>query len=151
MNLGRLLPNLLVGPSPIYLDDFEQLRSMEITAILSVQSEIDVSEADLELRKGMAKKLGLSYEVFPITDFDRGDLRRRLPACIDVLDGLIKAGNVVYLHCTAGVNRSPTIAAAFLHWKLGWPLDDALYHIRQSRTCCPDSDLLRALAGGRPE
>jgi len=32
------------------------------------------------------------------------------------LERLLKQGKIVYVHCIAGVNRSPTVVAAYLHW-----------------------------------
>jgi protein-tyrosine phosphatase len=59
-----------------------------------------------------------------VTDFDSLDLKRQLPVCVMVLDELVSAGYRVYVHCTAGVTRSPTVIAAYLHWKLHWPLEE---------------------------
>jgi protein-tyrosine phosphatase len=51
----------------------------------------------------------------PVRDFDAAELRSKLPECVRNLDGLLSAGHLVYLHCTAGINRSPTVAMAFLY------------------------------------
>jgi len=79
----------------------------------------------------------------PVIDFDRAELRRKLPQCVAALSDLLDAGEPVYLHCTAGVNRSPTVAAAFLHWKRGWDLDQAVAHLQAVRNCCPDGEVIR--------
>jgi protein-tyrosine phosphatase len=87
---------------------------------------------------------GLSFAACPVTDFDRLELRRKLPQCVAKLDDLLKAGHTVYIHCTAGVNRSPTVAVACLHWRLGWPLEAAVSHLESIRNCCPDVELVRS-------
>jgi hypothetical protein len=53
------------------------------------------------------------------------------------LTALIAAGRTVYLHCTEGVGRSPTVAIGYLHWSLGWGFDAALSHVEQARQCLP--------------
>jgi protein-tyrosine phosphatase len=78
-----------------------------------------------------------------VADFDRAELALKLPACVDALNALLTAGDTVYLHCTAGVNRSPTVAVAYLHWSLGRPLDEALAHVRDCRDCVPDGEAVR--------
>jgi len=45
---------------------------------------------------------GLAFRNMPITDFDSADLQHKLPGCVSALDGMIKAGHSVYVHCTAG-------------------------------------------------
>jgi protein-tyrosine phosphatase len=79
----------------------------------------------------------------PVTDFDSADLQRRLPECVRALDGMLKAGHSVYVHCTAGVSRSPTVVVAYLHWCLEWPLAKALAHVKKIRDCCPNSEAIR--------
>src|ERR1700676_2767948 len=43
------------------------------------------------------------------------ELRVKLPGCVRTLDRLLATGHTLYLHRTAGVGRSPTIAIAYLH------------------------------------
>ena len=44
-------------------------------------------------------------------DFDRADLKLKLPASVTALNDLVESGETVYVHCTAGVSRSPTVVA----------------------------------------
>jgi dienelactone hydrolase len=62
---------------------------------------------------------------------------------VATVERILATGNTLYLHCTAGVNRSPTVAVAYLHKCLQWPLERALEHIRGCRNCCPDADVIR--------
>ena len=61
------------------------------------------------------------------------------------LDRMLKTGHTVYLHCTAGTGRSPTVAAAYLHWCLAWPLERALAHLRDARDCSPNAEAMKPL------
>lgn len=79
----------------------------------------------------------------PVRDFDTADLQRNLPLCVAVLDHMLKASHTVFLHCTAGTGRSPTVAVGYLHWCLAWPLDRALAHVRNCRDCSPNVEALR--------
>jgi len=143
MDVSFITANLWVGPCPDEVSDFEQLKSRGITAILSLQSEEDV-ESGPGWEPKAARDAGLGFRNVPVTDFDSLDLKICLPRCVQVLDDMVKAGECVYLHCTAGVSRSPTVAAAYLHWRLNWPLEQALEHLRAARNCVPLGDVIRS-------
>jgi hypothetical protein len=85
----------------------------------------------------------MSFTNLAVTDFDRLELVQRLLECVNVVDRLLAGGEILYLHCTAGVNRSPTVAVGYLHWCLQWPLKRALKHVQECRNCCPDGDAIR--------
>src|SRR4051794_5577360 len=143
MKFAAITANLSVGPCPCGEDDLQYLKSRSVTAILSLltpedQQELGVTEAEIE-----ARAAGLIYRNIPVNDFDDLDLKRRLPACVEALDDLLKAGHHVYVHCTAGVTRSPTVIVAYLHWHLRWPLDQAIKLLHSLRRCCPRDDLIQ--------
>jgi len=144
-----ILPNLFVGPDPRVEEEFEQLRSLKITAILSLQTDDDVRQCGVAHAQAAAERAGFVFCSMPITDFNRLELRRKLPECVAKLDDLLKSGYTVYIHCTAGVNRSPTVASAYLHWRLGWPLDRAIAHLESLRNCYPDSKSIRSAGGAQ--
>ena len=81
-----------------------------------------------------------------VTDFDQADLRRHLPECVGGLRELIEDGRTVYVHCTAGIGRSPTVVIAYLHWVENWDLEEAAKHVESRRHCSPDLQAIR-LAG----
>lgn len=142
MKCGCVLPNLFVGPAPNDEADFKQLQAMKITAILSLQTEEDVMNGFENCRRAASER-GFTFHNAPVADFDRADLRRKLRDCVARLNNLLENGDVVYLHCTAGVTRSPTVAAAFLHWKQGWTLNQAITHLANVRNCYPDAEIIR--------
>ena len=64
---------------------------------------------------------------------------------------MLKAGNTVHLPCAAGVNRSPIVAAAYLHWCLAWPLERALAREGEVRDCSPNAEAARGARRSRIE
>ncbi|HTS34655.1 MAG TPA: dual specificity protein phosphatase family protein [Candidatus Solibacter sp.] len=143
MDCAFVTTNLSVGPCPDDVADFEELKLRGISAILSLQSAEDV-ENDAGWEPATAQAAGLAFRNVPVMDFDSLDLKLRLPRCVQVLDEMVRAGQRIYLHCTAGVSRSPTVAAAYLHWCMNWPLDEALDHLKKMRNCCPLADVIRS-------
>src|SRR5581483_2168083 len=71
------------------------------------------------------------------------ELRAKLCAAIEALDELIAQGHIVYLHCTAGIGRAPTVAIGYLHNCLGWQFEDAVTHVKMRRHCAPHLEALR--------
>jgi len=143
MNCHRVLPSLFVGPDPREGADFEALRSLAITAILSLQTSDDHRDRGVGWEEEAARAAGLDFLSIPVTDFDSANLRHKLPECVKALDQMLKAGHSVYVHCTAGVSRSPTVVVAYLHRCLAWPLAQALSHVTEIRDCCPNSEAIR--------
>jgi protein-tyrosine phosphatase len=144
MNSSFITRYICVGPNPTTYDEMTELEALGITAILSLQSEEDRRDRDANREQSAAEAKGLTYHCVPVTDFDSLDLKRKLPACVIALHDLLNAGHRVYLHCTAGVSRSPTVAVAYLHWVLKWPLERALDELRVMRPgCSPLADVIR--------
>ncbi|HUM07207.1 MAG TPA: dual specificity protein phosphatase family protein [Terriglobales bacterium] len=147
MKFGRVTTQLVLGPVPLDEDDFRQLKRAKVTAVVSLQTEEDETDGG-ENERSLAEACGMKFVSAPVMDFDKLELIRKLPACVDEVERLIVGGDVVYLHCTAGVNRSPTVAVAYLHRKLQWPLEKALDHVQKCRRCVPDGDAIRRAGRG---
>ena len=80
-----------------------------VSCILSLQQERDLVlfGVDAALIEARCREHGVLLVRHPIRDFSPEDLRVALPGAVALLDGLLEAGHSVYLHCTAGVHRSP--------------------------------------------
>ena len=149
MEFDQILPQLFVGSRPRVAEDIAELvREAGITAVLNLQTDEDMVWYDTDWGELEAhyKETGISVVRFPVRDFDSEDLRDKLPGSVRALEELLEAGHTVYLHCTAGVNRSPTVAVAHLHWCCGWDLEKAVAYIKEHRNCSPEVDALRGAA-----
>ncbi|MGA8184304.1 MAG: dual specificity protein phosphatase family protein [Terriglobia bacterium] len=146
IDYNRIQPRLLVGTFLESSHEVEMLRNREgVTAVINLQTD-----EDLRMDRFFAEPLEKLYDGsgvklcrVPIRDFDESHLRERLPECVAALARLLEEGHTVYLHCTAGVNRSPTVAIAYLHWCIGWKLDSAVKHVEACRSCSPKVDAVR--------
>jgi len=138
MKWDCVTPCLFVGPDPREDADLDALKASNITAILSLQTHHDLRDRAVDWEERSARASGMAYRNVPVTDFDSANLRRKLPECVVALNQMLHVGHSVYVHCTAGVSRSPTVVAAYLHWCLDWPLEEAVSHLKGIRACTPN-------------
>lgn len=151
MHCDRIEPRLYVGTCPRETTDIDDLKRLGVTAVLNVQTDDDlafwgVSWDDLVARYD---ELGIEVRRVPVRDFDPESLRLGLPECVRVLDELLGDGHTVYVHCSAGINRSPSVVIAYLHWIEGRPLDEAAAHVMQRRACDPYVEAIRLASEDR--
>src|SRR5437867_2420141 len=145
MDCAQIYPNLYIGSCPKTPRDINTLKEISITAVLSLQTRDDECYANINWKTLKRYYESRCIEVYrlPVLDFDPKDLQEKLPACVHELHDLLSAGHIVYLHCTAGCGRSPTVAIAYLTWHCGMTLTDAYDHVRSRRSCSPTIKAIR--------
>jgi len=145
MNPSQILPGLFVGACPMRADDIDHLKAdYGINAILNLQTDHDFDYLDLDFARleARCKQLGVELRRVPIRDFDGLDLQHKLPQSVEVLNALLSAGRTVYVHCNLGMSRSPSVVVAYLVWKRGWDLDEAVDHVTRCRSCSPNIEAI---------
>ena len=141
---GRLWVGTFIRP-----EDARQRRRMGITDVVSLQSERDLEERRISIRKLIRalSEANVDLHRVPIRDFSREDLARKLPACVAAVEAALAPGWAkVYLHCTAGINRGPTVAAAYLIKSRGMSAREAHDYVVSRRECDPYLDVLERYA-----
>lgn len=139
-DVARILPTLYIGAAPRSQGDVAGLKGiLGISALLSLQTERDLDALDLSWDQvhEWYNVLGIEAHRLPIEDFSPEALIDRIDEAVGALATLLEAGHTVYMHCMAGVNRSPSVAVAYLNQVEGLPLEDALEVVVQQR---PQSD-----------
>ncbi len=68
-------------------------------------------------------------------DFDPDSLRSMLPQAVQALAQAVLRGERVYVHCTAGLGRSPAVIIAYMYWwgYQSMQLDAAYKHLTEIR------------------
>ncbi|HIA01257.1 MAG TPA: hypothetical protein EYN06_10495 [Myxococcales bacterium] len=140
-----LEPQLWLGSYPQQPEDVLHLKTEGVSAVLNVQSDLDLDARAINwlMFWKFYVTQGIRVERVPIIDFNDDDLARCLPRAVELLDELITGGHCVYLHCTAGINRSPTVAIAWLMMRRSMPLQEALDFVNQRRAVMPCISVLR--------
>jgi protein-tyrosine phosphatase len=126
----HLRPQLYLGPS-VHPPDLPRLRRAGITAVLSLQQPgVDLPHAAME-RMRAACAPHLVFHNVAIHDYDPDAVIVALPAALARLQGLLGDGRVVYVHCTEGINRAPSVALAYLVLHEALDVDAALSDLRR--------------------
>lgn len=136
LNWSELRGDIVVGSCPMAPDDIDRIvAATGITAIQSLQSGAcrAAFSIDYGAHEAHGEDVGLTMVNTPMLDFDPPDQRRNLPAAIRALTALLAAGRKVYVHCTAGCNRSPLVVLGYLTFVEMVPPADAIAFIRRSR------------------
>jgi len=150
MQFDEILPEVVVGTCPLTMEDVDGLsRDYGITAVLNLQSDQDLAYWGIDWPQLLTQyqTRGVTVRRVPVIDFAPDDLTDKLPACVAALDDLLRLGHKVYVHCNAGINRSPSTVVAYLHWVRKWTLEAALAHVCRRRDCDPYVEAIRDATG----
>jgi hypothetical protein len=136
LNWGQVTPSIIIGSCPITNEDLKRIQSETgISAVLSLQHDDCLRHWNIDYPgiQDTGIELGLTMKRCPIRDFDISDMRRQLPKAISHLVKMLHTGHKVYLHCTAGLGRSPLVALGHLTLMENYSIDDALDLILKGR------------------
>ena len=126
LEYSRVTESLYVGPQHRANGSRTLLRA-GITHIVNMRIEFDDASNGLTL--GDEPKFGYCY--LPTMD-DEAVSPSHIAEGIDFIRKAIESGGKVYIHCSAGVGRAPTMAAAYLISE-GYSTEETLDLIRRTR------------------
>ncbi len=147
IEFSKITPELFVGTCPRTVIDLNQIRLMGATGIVSLQTDDDFRNWDIDF----AALEKASYEIelpiarYPIVDFDDQDLKARLLCAVDTIYRMIAVGHRLYLHCTAGQERAPSVAVTYLCKYKNMTLQEAVSLVRSARDCSPKQSIIKAV------
>jgi protein-tyrosine phosphatase len=125
---AEVLPGLYVGAQP-------GRRAARALAKEGVTQAVDLRSDDTAASRWPAK---VATAHFPLAEYTAPNVETLDRLSKDVAT-LIQQGEVVYLHCRAGVQRAPMVACAVL-LQMGWSLPDAFQLVTKRRAVAAFSD-----------
>ena len=140
---------IYIGPYPQSLNDFKEISEAGINSILNVQSDKDLifRQINHELQLKQAKSLGIKINRYPIEDFNQEDLAEKLKGAGDLLNKLLKEGNTVYVHCTAGMSRAAATVIIYLVLYENFSVEEATNFCKKHRpVICPNYGVINKIA-----
>lgn len=145
LSCDEVTDGVIVGTYPQTPEDIHHLKDeLRVTAVLSLQDDSDLEALGVrwDLFQRAYQASGVVAVREPVKDFSPKALNERLSACVMALEQLVAAGHRVYVHCTAGINRSPTVVIAWLHVCRGLPVAEAAATVTERRACWPFPEVL---------
>lgn len=145
LDCNEILESRLWVGSYIRPEDVAYLRQLGIKTVLSLQSDRDFEHYGISLKVLLHsyELAGIHLHRIPIRDFDKSELAANLALGVkELTEALVPEEAKVYVHCTAGINRAPTLVAAYLMQAQKLSARDAFEFVCMKRHCSPYLDVL---------
>ena len=150
LDRNEIIPDRLWVGGFVRPENVRLLVQMGITHVVNLQSDEDFSNYGISLKKLVKayEKANIELHRVATQDFDKEALEKNLAQSVAELELALKPSWAkVYLHCTAGINRAPTVAAAYLMKSRGMSAEEAHAFISARRSCSPYLALLQTYSG----
>jgi len=137
--ITKITNNLYIGD----LDDvanrdaenfIQLIRSLGVTTIISLLETKETHEENL-VETALQEGTKIKYVWFPIDSGKRDVADEFSDAYNRLVAILAQTGEVVLLHCRAGIDRAPFLAALYLHHHLNISIQEAYTIIKKKRPC----------------
>jgi len=126
-------------------EDAKLLAKNLISTVISLQTDEDLTTYGIQIKKLLkaCQEAEIELRRVPVSDLDKISLAAKLPSCVAELQAALQPQWArVYLHCTAGLNRSPTVAAAYLIRSRNMSAREAYDYVTARRHCNPSLEVL---------
>lgn len=150
--VAQVRPYLFFGSAPHGRKDIEELTRRGVNAVLSLETDDDIAEYGLDWARleGWYAERGVLTRRVPILDFSPEAIVAHLDEALAALAALLGDGRTVYVHCSEGISRSPTVVIAHLVRVEGLSLVQALEDIASAGSLIqPYPQALEAIASRR--
>ena len=125
-NIDKITDKIYLG-SEEGAKEFDFLNEEKIHNIISITPEADKFPETMEM-----KSLNINTENCLVTSF-----LKSLKECIEFIENSDK----VFIHCSCGVDKSPTILIGYLMWKTHSSYNEVYNYIKEKRNCIEPNNL----------
>ena len=119
----------MVGCYPLDAEDVALLHWAGVDRILNLVEDEEYRPGEREGVEKALAELGIEEHRLPLPDF-AGLPPEQIDQAVAIMGGWLAEGHRAYVHCRAGWQRSPAIAAALLAVRDGSDIDEALAAVR---------------------
>ncbi|CAD8198165.1 unnamed protein product [Paramecium octaurelia] len=133
--ISQINENIIIGPYPQNEQDILVLKQNGIKAVLNLQTRLDIYHrgVDWDEIQNTYKKNDMIMKNFEIFDMDPVDFEKKAFKAVQVLKKLINNYEFVYVHCTSGIGRAPSLVVLYLATVLQIPLNEAISFVKSKR------------------
>ncbi len=135
LNFDLIQARVYVGSGPTTEEDVARLKQMNITVVISLQTDEDLvsRETDWEQLLNWYEESEIDARRFPINDFDEDDMSKRIGEPIKLLNDFLTDSQRVYIHCNTGICRAPAVVLGYLIHYEAMSLQAAMRQIQIAR------------------
>jgi predicted protein tyrosine phosphatase len=135
INYNQIDINIFIGSAPQTSEDVARLSHLQVTAVLSLQSDEDLRTHRIDWKniQSAYQHHDITQQRFQINDFDETDMANKLVPPVKTLNDFLTQGHRVYAHCNAGVCRAPGTVLGYLCHYRQMTIEQGLEHIRRAR------------------
>ncbi|XP_042216162.1 protein phosphatase Slingshot homolog 1-like isoform X2 [Homarus americanus] len=143
----EVFPGVLLGDSDTALST-QEIKDLGITHILNAAQGHNNTAYDGYVSTSpsyYAKLKGLKYYGIPALDMPGFYIKPYLRDAADFINGALKQGGRVLVHCQCGISRSAALVVGFLMLKRNMNVQTALATIKKKRNVFPNQGFLSQL------
>lgn len=129
---GEILDGLLIGAYPLDVSDVAMLQMMGVQRVLNLCEDDEYSSGQRPTVQEALAEAGIEEQRISLTDFG-GLPAARLERAVAMIDGWLDEGQVAYVHCRAGWQRSATVGAAVVAVREGLDPEQALAWVKRAK------------------
>ena len=134
----EICPDLLVGAYPLDDRDVHLLEAMKVRRVMNLAEDAEYRDGERELVEHALHAAGIEEHRIGMIDY--GSLSpAALESAVMLLREWLDDGIRTYLHCRAGWQRSPAVAAGLIAVRDGLDIDEALEYVQARK---PSADPL---------
>ncbi|KAH3855182.1 dual specificity protein phosphatase 3-like [Dreissena polymorpha] len=138
----EVYPGVYCGDMKVALDN-EHLNKIGITHIINCSQGKGSSETNTDSM--FYQPAGIKFHGIKAQDSPTFNMTIFYKEAVEFMDKALKSGGKVFVHCSKGVSRSPTIVIAYLMMKCNMDLMSAMRTIRPKRKIHPNDGFIRQL------
>lgn len=145
-------------------DDFEGKRVNFYPEIDKIEDNIFLGNKDTALDDKLLSKFGINvifvigmglkqkfpdkykYYKYEVNDCLSENIKFHFKSFCEQMDSELKSGNIVYVHCSAGISRSATMIIAYVMYKNKITFEESFKYVESKRNIiCPNSSFIKQL------
>ena len=130
--IDQITETIYLGNVEAIIKEKRKLKKLGIKKILSVMPSFGTHFDSYEFKQ----------KIIEVDDDYRANIIQYFQECILFIEGNDK----IFIHCAAGMSRSPTIVIAYIMWKKRISLDEAIRFVREKRPAIsPNANFMNQL------
>jgi protein-tyrosine phosphatase len=123
---------LLIGAYPLDAQDVRMLATMRIEQILNLVEDQEYAPGLRPAVEEALRQAGIDEERMNLTDFGRLPADQ-LETAVQKVVAWLRQGQLCYVHCRAGWQRSAAVAAGAIAIYAGLGIDESLAYVKQRK------------------